>query len=279
VQIFLTTTAMQVDEELVNRCLVLSVDETSHQTQAILSRQRDACTLDVRQADFVRDSIRKLHQNAQRLLKPLHVFNPFAPQLTFPSHKTRLRRDHAKYLTLIDTIALLHQHQRTVHELPSSSHAPGGSSLSYINVEKNDIAIANEIAGEVLGCSLDELSPQTRNLLGQLHTFVNGQSKSLNVPRHAFRFTRRDVRDAIHWSDSQVRTHLDRLVELEYVLVHRGRNGQRFVYELLYNGEGAKDQPFLMGLIDAAKLRHPSSIATSMPMPRTLTPLAATLTP
>ena len=32
VQIMLTTTAMDIDEELVNRCLVLTVDETKHQT-------------------------------------------------------------------------------------------------------------------------------------------------------------------------------------------------------------------------------------------------------
>lgn len=279
VQIFLTTTSMQVDEELVNRCLVLSVDETNSQTEAILARQRDSHTFDVRQSDFVREAIRRLHQNAQRLLKPLHVFNPFAPQLTFPSHKTRLRRDHAKYLTLIDTIAFLHQHQREIHQLPSSSLDPHASCLCYINVDRNDIAVANGIAGEVLGRSLDELSPQTRSLLNQLHTFVHSQSKLANVPRDSFRFTRRDLREAIHWSDSQVRTHLDRLVELEYVLVHRGRGGQRYIYELLYNGEGAEDQPFLMGLIDPAKLKHPSSIATSTPMPKTLTPLAATLTP
>ena len=130
-----------------------------------------------------------------------------------------------------------------------------------------------------MGRSLDELAPQTRNLLSQLHTFVSTQSKSVSVPRNAFRFTRRDVRDAIHWSDSQVRTHLDRLVELEYVLVHRGRNGQRYVYELLYNGEGAEDQPFLMGLLDPAKLKHPSSVPSSSSMPKTLTPTTATLTP
>ena len=96
--------------------------------------------------------------------------------------------------------------------------------------------------------------------MSQLHTFVSTQSKSVSVPRNAFRFTRRDVRDAIHWSDSQVRIHLDRLVELEYVLVHPGRKGQRYVYELLYNGEGAEDQPFLMGLLDPAKLKHQSSV-------------------
>jgi hypothetical protein len=53
-----------------------------------------------------------LHQNAQRLLRPLAVLNPYAEQLTFLDDKTRTRRDHEKYLTLIDTIALLHQYQR-----------------------------------------------------------------------------------------------------------------------------------------------------------------------
>ena len=37
---------------------------------------------------------------------------PFAEQLTFRTDQVRYRRDHAKYLSLIATIALLHQYQR-----------------------------------------------------------------------------------------------------------------------------------------------------------------------
>ena len=55
-----------------------------------------------------------MHQNAQRLLRPLDVLNPYARWLSFPDQTTRLRRDHEKYLTLIDTIALLHQHHRAL---------------------------------------------------------------------------------------------------------------------------------------------------------------------
>ena len=268
VQIFLTTTAMHVDEELVNRCLVLSVDETRNQTGSILSRQRSSRTLDAIVLSETATRLRTLHQNAQRLLKPLRVVNPFAPQLTFATNKTRLRRDHEKYLTLIDTIAFLHQHQREIHTIQvpgsTSSLTPEACSLlEYINVERNDIAIANGIAGEVLGRSLDELSPQTRSLLVQLHSFVNQQAKSLSVPRNAVRFTRRELRNTTGIGNSQVSVHLSRLVELEYVLAHRGRNGQRFVYELLYNGEGFEGQPFLMGLINPAELRHPSSTTTT----------------
>ncbi|HUZ39267.1 MAG TPA: toprim domain-containing protein, partial [Streptosporangiaceae bacterium] len=44
--IFLTTTATDVDEELLNRCLVLTVDEGREQARAIHDRQRAAQTLD-----------------------------------------------------------------------------------------------------------------------------------------------------------------------------------------------------------------------------------------
>lgn len=85
--------------------------------------------------------------------------NPFADQLTFQSDKTRMRRDHEKYLTLIDTIALLHQHQR---EVKTVRHA--GTDLAYIEVTLADIECANRLVHEVLGRSLDELPPVTRRV-------------------------------------------------------------------------------------------------------------------
>ena len=96
VMIFLTTTAIELDEELLNRCLVLTVNETREQTAAIQHRQRFEDTLDGLLAHQTRDNILKLHRNAQRLLKPLKVVNPYADRLTFLSDKTRTRRDHAK---------------------------------------------------------------------------------------------------------------------------------------------------------------------------------------
>ncbi|MGH9266743.1 MAG: toprim domain-containing protein, partial [Acidimicrobiales bacterium] len=110
--ILLTTTAVDVDEELLNRCIVLSVDEERAQTKAIHDRQRRAQTLDGLLASQARDEVVKVHQDAQRLLAPVLVVNPFAEQLSFADGRTRTRRDHPKYLTLIRSIALLHQHQR-----------------------------------------------------------------------------------------------------------------------------------------------------------------------
>ena len=81
VMIFLTTTAVEVDEELLNRCLVLTVDEDREQTRAIHRLQRDRQTLDGLLARQERAELLTLHRNAQRLIRPLLVVNPYAPRL------------------------------------------------------------------------------------------------------------------------------------------------------------------------------------------------------
>ena len=158
-----------------------------------------------------------------------------------------------KYLTLIRAIALLHQHQRPVRTVEHR-----GEAVPYIEVTLDDIAVANRLAHQVLGRSLDELPPQTRRLLFALDCMVGEASEAQQVGRKDFRFSRRAVREATSWSHTQVRIHLDRLVELEYVLVHRGGRGQSFEYELLYEGQGQNGTPFLAGLIDVEALKNTS---------------------
>jgi DNA primase len=250
VMLLLTTTAPELDEELRNRCLVLTVDEDRAQTRAIHRQQRERQTLAGLLAERDRARVRKLHQDAQRLLRPLLVVNPYARALTFRDDRTRTRRDHLKYLTLIRALALLHQHQR-----PLKSVVHHGEHVEYVEVTLEDIAVANRLAHEVLGRSLDELAPQTRRLLGLLDTMVREACERQALARATYRFTRRDVRSFTGWSDFQVRTHLDRLISLEYVLVHRGSRGQGFVYELLYDGQGQDGEPFVMGLVDVEPLR------------------------
>jgi DNA primase len=251
VMIFSTTTAIDNDEELLNRCLTLGVDESREQTRAIHQLQRQKRTLDGLFAKQAKSQILRQHQNAQRLLRPLAVRNPYADALTFPDERTRLRRDHEKYLTLIDTIALLHQHQRA---LCSAEH--DGERLEYVEVTLSDIEVANTLAHEALGRSLDELSPQTRRLLELVSSMVEKHCTAQAITRTDYRFSRRDVRESTSWSDFQVKMHIKKLEELEYVLVHRGGRGQSFVYELLYDGAGRDGKPFLMGLIDVAALKQ-----------------------
>jgi DNA primase catalytic core len=250
VALLLTTTAIDVDEELLNRCLVLTVDEGREQTRAIHRVQRERETLAGQMRLRGRERVLAVHRNAQRLLQPLMVVNPWAEGLRFPDECTRTRRDHEKYLGLIRAVALLHQHQRELRE-----GWGGGERVAYLEVSVADIEVANRLAHEVLGRSLDELPPQTRRLLLLLEEWVSGECERQGIDREVFRFTRRAVREALGWGHTQLKIHLARLVELEYLVLHASGHAQRHVYELLYAGEGQDGRPFLPGLIDVAKLR------------------------
>ena len=252
VMIMLTTTAVELDEELVNRALVLSVDEDRDQTRAIHQRQRARRTLDGRLASVAKAELLALHRNAQRLIEPITIVNPYAPQLTFVDARTRARRDHEKYLTLIDVVALLHQHQRE-----RKTVTRGAQSLTYLEVTREDIAVANRLAAAVLGRSLDELPPQTRRFLDQLAGWVTRACALHHGPQEDFRFLARQAREATGLGATQVKLHLRRLVELEYVLVHRAPRGQGVSYELVYTAaEHTADATIVSGLREVQALTN-----------------------
>ena len=259
VAIVLTTTSIDIDEELMNRCLVLTVDESREQTQRIHTLQREARTIEGILAGERRKDIQHLMQNAQRLIVPMRIANPFARHLTFTSGRTRTRRDHEKYLTLIDTIALLHQHQRQ-----RITHTVNGREVTMLPVTLEDIEAANRIAPEVLGRSLDELPPQTRRLLESIKTHVRNLMKSAQIEQKLARFTRREIRERTGWSGSQIRRHLDQLIELEHVAQRGGRNGLLIQYELLTDAHESADS-FHVGLIDIEMLRKNTATPITLP--------------
>jgi hypothetical protein len=240
---------------LQNRCLTLTVDESAEQTGRIHQLQRERRTLAGLVAREERRELLKILCNAQRLLNTVAVVNPYAPALTFPTGRTRNRRDHEKYLGLIDAIALLHQHQRQAQTLPSGQ--------PFLEVTLDDIALANELVPEVLSRSLDELPPQTRRLLGHIRDLLHQRRAEPNtkmgpgsakVGAGPACFSRKELREHCQWSLTQLRVHLDRLVELEYLGLRQGRLGHRFVYEVLVDLD-APEAVAHVGLIDVKSLR------------------------
>lgn len=251
VMLFLTTTSIEVDEELMNRCLVLSVDENREQTKAIHQMQRERRTLEGRVLGHKRADVLKRQQNAQRLLRPVEVVNPYAKQLTFVDDKTRTRRDHMKYLLLIEAVAFVHQHQRPLKRVEQD-----GKAFEYIEVTLDDIRLANRLAHVALGRSLDELPPHTRKLLVQLDAHVRTLCAEKELARSDVRLTRREILDVTGLSLTQLRVHLQRLVDLEHVLVHAGKRGLSFVYEVVFDGNGDDGRPHLSGLLDVDTLQR-----------------------
>ena len=97
-----------------------------------------------------------------------------------------------------------------------------GKAVTYIEATEADVAAAESICAGVLSTTTDELSPSTRRLLGAVVDFS---------ATHGPRFTRRALRDATGLGDSQLKVHLARLVDLEYVTANRA--GPATTYELV----------------------------------------------
>lgn len=238
VMLFLTTTAQDVDEELLNRAITLTVNEDREQTRAIHRRQREARTIEGHLLRRKRAKLVRLHRNAQRLLRPITVVNNHDVG-EFPDYMTRARRDHNKLLTLIEAIALVHQHQREIKTIACES-----DTLEYIEATEQDVKLAQSLADQVgLIPSLDELRPQARKLLALITEMVKTECERSEIEIDKYRFTRRTVREYTKWGDTQLRQHLRRLEEMEYLIVRRGGNqGQLVVYQLATTEEPKTDR-------------------------------------
>jgi DNA primase len=251
VALMITTTEVELDYETSNRFITLTIDESREMTEKILKKQRELETLEGLIQKAETDRITKRHHNAQRLLRPLQVINPYASHLSYPSESLRARRDHKKYLGLIKAIAFLHQYQR---EIKAIRH--NGDIIQFLEVVLEDIERANHLASEVLGRCLDELSPPSRLLLKMIREMVETRCRELKIEPQDYRFTRKDIRDWSRWSDFQIKCHIRQLEDLEYVYSVTGKKGKEYVYELLYPGGGEDGKPFLMGLTTVEQLKE-----------------------
>ena len=246
--VFQTTTNPVLDAETRSRFIVTSIDESPGQTRAILEAQRHGHTLEGLRRRRQREALIQRQHAFQRLLQPVTVINPFEPLLTYTEDRLAVRRDNPKYLNLILAVTFLYQMQRPVkHDEVCGD---------YIETTLDDIAIANQLATELFGQSLDELSRPGRELLRQAFDYVTGQAARHKAAPEAVTFSRRELREALKWSEYQLRTHLDELAQLEYVLPLSGRQGQPFRYRLLYDGQGEGGDRFLSGLKSVEHLRR-----------------------
>jgi DNA primase len=250
VALTITTTEVELDYETANRFVTLTIDESREMTERILQKQRERQTLAGLLQKIETEEVTRRHHNSQRLLRPLRVINPYADLLTYPAESLRARRDNMKYLGLILAIAFLHQYQREIKTMNQ-----GKQVIPYIEVILDDIEKANTLAAEILGRMLDELAPPSRLLLKMIREMVETKCKELGITPKEYHFIRKDIRDWTKWSDSQIKRHIQQLVDLEYLYCVQGKKGKEYVYELLYPGGGEDGKPFLLGLTSIEELK------------------------
>ncbi len=235
-----TTTSSDVNPENLNRCFVISIDESEDQTKAIHEWQRRTHTLSGLTERRNRQAIIEKHIYAQRLLRKLTVVNPFAELLTFPSGSLRSRRDNEKLLRLISAICFLHQYQRESKLLKLSAT----EEIEYIECTVEDYRIAYELLADgVLENTLDDLPRPARQLFEIIHTYLDRRSETEDVPKSRIIFERKEIREFSSWTFAQVRNNIRVLTDYEYLRVVNGQNGTAKQYRLA----GSYQDPDFMG--------------------------------
>jgi DNA primase catalytic core len=226
------TTAGAVNHENATRCFELMMDETQEQTRRIHERQRLMKTERGLELQEEADRIARLHWNAQRLLEPARVVIPFADLLTFPVSWMRTRRDHARFLNLIEVSAFLHQYQR---------ERRSGAIVATVD----DYAVAYGLAAEVLAETLSDLRKPLRDAYGRICELSQADEGSIS---------RRQIREALSLPDSTVRHWLSELVELEYLEVEASKGGAGKGTRYRLTARGPREQ-LVLGLLSPKELR------------------------
>ena len=227
------TTESSVNHENATRCFELAMDESAEQTARIHERQRLMKTEKGLHLREKAEAIARKHWNAQRLLEPLPVVIPFADRLTFPSHWMRTRRDHARFLNLIEVSAFLHQFQRERQN-------------GAVVASADDYKVTYELSREVLSETLSDVRKPLREAYERIQTVYVKQGGPIS---------RRDIREALNVPDSTVRRWLSELVEYEYLVPlqpERARQGRAVRYRLPEREPKVSE---LMGLMTPEELR------------------------
>lgn len=239
-----STTDQRINPENANRCFELYLDEGEAQTLAIFAAQRRARTLEGWKHERQRAAVLRVHHNAQRLLRPLKVIIPFVDLIDFPAAWLRGRRDNDRFLSLIEGIAFLHQHQRTV--------ASDGDA-EYIVAALEDYAAAYDLAHQVFADSADDLVKPVRDFLVLVEAVIAGEGLKHKARVEEVWFTRRMIREATRLPDHMIKRHMREIEDLEYVQVQRAPSGGSFRYRLL---PGKKTAAVLGGLLTPEALKQ-----------------------
>jgi len=187
------------------------------------------------------------------------VKNPYAARLTYGDDRLQGRRDQPKYLNLIKAIAFMRQMQKEVFY-----EQKNGNAVPAVAVDVDDIRLANKLANEILGHSLDELSRPGRDLLMLIEELATGRlkeqqkrDKESKTKPPDIPFSRRELREFSGWTNTRLHIHLKELVDFEYIVIETGRNGTPFRYRLAWEGQGKDGKRFMLGLKDVDDLADP----------------------
>ena len=161
------TTNTQIYEDNANRSFLLHVDETPQHADKVMHYQRRQQAGLINEAE--QNAWRELLRNAQRLLRPVKVINPYAIELDIPQCVFKKLRTNMHYLRLIEIITFYHQKQRKWKK--------NKNGILFIESTLQDIEWANYLIKDSLLRKSDELSGQVRQFFEGLKELAGSNSK------------------------------------------------------------------------------------------------------
>ena len=163
------TTQESIYEDNSNRSFLLYIDESAEQDIKIMNYQRAVSAGQINEQEQLRAAT--ILQNAQRVLKPIKVINPYAMYLSLPSAVFKPRRTNSHYLQFIEAITFYKQRQR-------QSKVDTQTGELYIETTIEDIKEANELITEVLLRKSDTINGATRNYLERLKNYLIAEKET-----------------------------------------------------------------------------------------------------
>ncbi|WP_052600286.1 toprim domain-containing protein [Aureispira sp. CCB-QB1] len=209
------TTQGAIYEDNMSRCFLVAVDESEEQTKYILDYQyqKDRGELNKKEEEKAMVFI----QHLVDLLEAKEVLNPFAGKVQLPAKVHKIRRLNHLFQSFVRQITWWHQHQRKQNE------------QGQIIAQKEDVQAAITLLFETIVLKIDELDGSLRSFYERLKRYVLEQEGGKN-----YHFNRREVRQMMHKSKSQIERYIRQLQELEYIRQVGGYANKGYAYEIVY---------------------------------------------
>jgi hypothetical protein len=234
-----STTESQIHHENATRCFEVRLDESPEQTARIQRAQRHGRTREGQRERLLSDDMAALHQDVQRVLRPIRVVIPYANAIEFPAASIRTRRDNPRFLNLVEAQAFLHQYQRPLvyFETGEPSDRPleelSDEELADYRVEATleDYGASYALASDLLYETLAELKKPLRSFFETVREMA--REKAQGVSSYEVTLLTREIRERTGLPQHVVKRYLAELVELEYLAASHGVRGAASSYRLV----------------------------------------------
>jgi len=214
-----TTTKSHIHDENETRSFDIFVDESEEQTKRI----QQAKIMKYKGEIIDKEKITKPWKNAQRLLKPYRVYFPFADYITFDTKNVRSRRDHERFLALIEVIAFIHQYQREKKII---------NGIEFLVASIEDYTIAYGLAEKILFPTTSGISPKLELFIEKLWSLAEQRAMENNKQASEIKMTRKEIQEQLKQGRSTIQKNLKDAEKLDLINVDKKSDANKYYYQV-----------------------------------------------